>query len=286
MVSLAKLAARTLAILILGGFLGATLVRLAPGYGVDQEELDFRLSPDSIQTLRQAEAPQEGILAFYAHDTLRLGRGDFGYSRNLGEPVRQLLAERLPETLESVALALALGWSAGFALAVAAVLARNGILPLAASLVASVVLCMPAAVLALLFADARLPGRLVLALIVFPKIFHYARGLLSRSLARPHVLLARAKGAGTLRILLGHVLPVAGPQLLALGGVSVSLALAAAIPVEALCDLPGIGQLAWQAALGRDVAVLVNLTLIVTLVTVLANSAGELVSRAARTGAA
>jgi peptide/nickel transport system permease protein len=278
MVSLIKVVARILLILLLGGLLGATLVRFAPGYGVDQEDLDFRLSHSSLQSLRQADDAKGGLLAFYARFMLRLVHGDLGYSRNLQEPVRQLLAERLPETLKSVALALALGWIAGLGLAIAAVLSRNGLFSSSASLLAGLVLCMPTAVLALLFVNAQLPGRLVLALVVFPKIFHYARNLLSRSAALPHVLLARAKGAGALRILLCHVLPVAAPQLLALGGVSVSFAFAAAIPVEALCDLPGIGQLAWQAALGRDLMVLVNLTIIVTLVTVLANSAAELAS--------
>jgi peptide/nickel transport system permease protein len=285
MVLLFKFVSRILLILLLGGFLGATLVRLSPGYGVDQEELDFRLSQASIQSIRQADVASGGLLAFYARSVLRLLHGDLGYSRNLQEPVRQLLAERLPETLRSVALALALGWLAGLGLAIATVLSRGGVLSIAASLLASVILCMPAAVLALLFVNAQLPGRLVLALVVYPKIFHYARSLLSRSAALPHVLLARAKGAGSLRVLLCHVFPVAGPQLLALAGVSVSLAFAAAIPVEALCDLPGIGQLAWQAALGRDLVVLVNLTMIVTLVTVLANSAAELAARVSRGGA-
>ena len=50
-------------------------------------------------------------------------------------------------------------------------------------------------------------------------------------------------------------------------GVSLSMAFTAAIPVEAVCDSPGIGQLAWQAALARDLPLLTNLTLIVTAVT-------------------
>ena len=70
------------------------------------------------------------------------------------------------------------------------------------------------------------------------------------------------------------MLPVA-PQLLALAGVTVSLAFGAAIPVEAIADSPGIGQLAWQAALGRDLPVLVNLTLLVTAFTLIANSSAE-----------
>jgi len=146
------------------------------------------------------------------------------------------------------------------------------------SVFAGVLLCLPAAVMALLFMIANAPGRLVVGLIVFPKIFRYARNLLEHSASRPHVLTAWAKGLSGMQILLRHILPVATPQLLALAGVSVSLAFAAAIPVEVVSDLPGIGQLAWKAALGRDLELLVNLTMIVTMVTLLANSAAEFIT--------
>jgi peptide/nickel transport system permease protein len=281
-----KHAIRILIVLGLGGFLGATLVRMAPGFGVDEEELDSRLSQESLQAVRESHAGEGNLAGFYVHYLGRLLRGDLGDSQALHEPVRQLLAERFPETLKSVTLGLALGWSTGLALAMVAVLSRTGFTDLVASLMASVLLCIPAAVLALLFVIAQAPGRLVVGLIVFPKIFYYARNLLAQSASLPHVLTARAKGVGSLRVLLWHILPVATPQLLALAGVSVSLAFAAAIPVEVLCDLPGIGQLAWKAALGRDLELLVNLTMIVTLVTLAANSAADLASNPVRAGEA
>jgi len=79
-----------------------------------------------------------------------------------------------------------------------------------------------------------------------------------------------------------HVVPVIGPQLLAVAGVSVSIAIGAAIPVEALCGLAGVGQLAWQAALARDLPLLINVTILVTLATMLANSSGDVMSYAVR----
>jgi peptide/nickel transport system permease protein len=91
----------------------------------------------------------------------------------------------------------------------------------------------------------------------------------------PHITAARARGLSETRILACHVLPIAAPQMIALAGITVSIALGAAIPVEALCGLPGIGQLAWQAALSRDLPLLVNLTVMVTLVTLLANSGAD-----------
>jgi len=282
--ALPKLAGKILITVLIGGFLGATLVRLAPGFGVDEEELDSRLSAHSIQALRETRATEANLFVFYSRYLSRLLRGDLGNSRTLQRPVSQLVAERLPETLKSVALGLALGWSAGFFLAVAIVMSRAWYLDLLGSLLVGVLLCLPAAVLALLFVLAQAPARLLLGLVVFPKIFRYSRNLLVRSSALPHVLTARAKGLGNLRVLVWHILPTAAPQLLALLGVTVSFAFTAAIPMEALCDIPGIGQLAWKAALGRDVALLVNLTMIVTLVTLVANSASDMMGKTFRVG--
>jgi peptide/nickel transport system permease protein len=137
-------------------------------------------------------------------------------------------------------------------------------------------------VLALLSVLWNLPGALAIALIIFPRDYRYTRNLLDKAYSLPHIITARAKGVSQARILLWHVVPVVGPQLLALAGVSVSLALGAAIPVEALCGLPGIGQLAWQAALARDLPLLMNITVVVTLVTLLANSSADVIGRAWR----
>jgi peptide/nickel transport system permease protein len=275
-------AARILTVLLIGGFLGATLVRMAPGFGTDEQELDSRLSRESLAAIRQSASSKESLPVYYAHYLVRLLHGDFGYSRTLQQPVRRLLTERLPETLHSVVLGLLLGWSLALPLAIAPVMLRSRSVDLFASLLAGVLLCLPAAVLALLFLIGHMPGRLVIGLIVFPKIFGYARNLLQQSAERPYVVTAWARGLGGFRVLLRHILPVAAPQLLALAGVSISIAFAAALPVEVVCDLPGIGQLAWKAALGRDLELLVNLTMIITVVTLLANSAADAASAGLR----
>jgi peptide/nickel transport system permease protein len=62
----------------------------------------------------------------------------------------------------------------------------------------------------------------------------------------------------------------------ALAGVAVSLAFGASIPIEVLCDSPGIGQLAWKAALARDLPVLVTITVLVATLTVTVNSLADL----------
>ena len=68
-----------------------------------------------------------------------------------------------------------------------------------------------------------------------------------------------------------HVIPSSLPQLLALAGVSLSIGFGAAIPIEVICDIPGVGQLAWKAALARDLPLLVSLTFLVLAMTQLGN---------------
>jgi len=48
--------------------------------------------------------------------------------------------------------------------------------------------------------------------------------------------------------------------------------------VESLCDVPGIGQLAWKAALSRDLPLLSALSLIITFLIASVHSLGELVA--------
>jgi ABC-type dipeptide/oligopeptide/nickel transport system permease component len=62
------------------------------------------------------------------------------------------------------------------------------------------------------------------------------------------------------------------------------MAFSAIIPVEALSDSPGLGQLAWRAALGRDLPVLVCITLLLAVATVLANGGAEIVGIFLRRG--
>lgn len=269
-------AARLLLLLFVAGLLGATLARFAPGFGVDEEDLDSRLNHQSMEALRHTEERNHSIGQFYIAYFEQLAHGDLGVSRELHRPVRQLLLDRLPETLHTVALGLMLGWASGLLLAVLTVTTRWEMLNVSASLLASLLLCVPAAVLALLFMVHRIPARFVLGLVIFPKVFQCARTLLMRGANRGYVLAARAKGAGELRLVFRHILPVTGSQLLALAGVSVSLAFTAVVPVEVMCDLPGIGQLAWHAALARDLPLLVALTLVVTFFTVVANSAASI----------
>ena len=262
---------------LLGGLLSAAMVRLAPGFDVDEAQLDPHLNAESVRELRQARMEQRNIFRFYFRSIQRAAHGDLGTSLSLGQPVTVLLRDRAPLTLRLVGIGLLLSWAIAIALALSAAWLRVSAYDALTTVISGTFLCVPAAVLALLSVLWNVPGALAIGLIVFPRVYRYARNLLSKGYSLPHIITARAKGLSEMRILLWHVIPTAAPQLLAVAGVSVSIAVGAAIPVEALCGLPGVGQLAWQAALARDLPLLTYLTILVTLVTLLANSGADVI---------
>lgn len=270
------------ALSLLGGLLSATLVRFAPGYGMDERELDPRLSSESREAIRKEHRLQSGLISYYGIYLTRAAHGDFGRSEWLERPIAGLLKERFPLTIRSVVLGLLAAWAAALFLSLAALYSRNCFLDLAGTLSSGLLIALPGAVVAVLAMYLRAPVFVAIGVVTFPKVFRYLRNLLVHAYQQPYVLAARARGVGEARLLLRHVFPLAAPPVAALLGVSISLAFGAAIPIEALCDSPGIGQLAWLAALNRDLPLIVTLTLVVTLVTVAANSAADLLHQGAQ----
>ncbi len=265
-----------LVVVLLGGFLGATLVWLAPGRSTDERELDARLSEESIQAIRELRESDKSVVEFYVAYMRAVFTGNLGVSQSLNRPVLELLSERLPVTLFSVGTGLALGWSAALSLALLASVSDRFLPGFLLTVFSAGLLCIPMAGLALICLFLGAPGFYAIALVVFSRVFRYLVDVLQVTRSQSHVLAASARGLGRIRILFWHMAPIVLPQVLALAGTSASLALSAAIPMEVICDSAGIGQLVWQAALGRDLPLLVNLTLLVTLMTHLTNLASDL----------
>jgi peptide/nickel transport system permease protein len=272
---LLRQARRILLTALVGGLLGATLVRLGPGFGVDEREFDARLNAQSQQAIRAERARDNNIALFYGRYLSGLMHGDLGFSRSLNRPVSELLKERLPLTLGSLAYGVVGGMSIGLVLALASVWWHAPGSDLVPAVLSGLSLALPAALIALVFLWMGAGGRWAIALVVFPHVYRYAKNLLVAAYHAPHVLAAEAKGLSPARVLFAHVFTPAAPQLAALAGISVSLAFGASIPIEVICDTPGVGQLAWKAALDRDLPLLVNITVLVTLMTLVVNACAD-----------
>jgi peptide/nickel transport system permease protein len=238
--------------------------------------LDTRLSNASIQAIARERGAGSNIISYYAQYLGRLAKGDLGESVSLGRPVRELLTERASVSLRSVSAGLLFAWLASLGFVLLLEWLSFQPLGIPASLAAGALLCVPAALLAIGCFYFSGPPALAITAILSPRIFRYAQNLVRRAAQAPHVFAAHAYGEHRWRILGLHVLGPVVPELVALAGVSVSMAVGAVIPVEALCDSPGVGQLVWQAALARDLPVIVNVTLLITALTLAANLAADL----------
>jgi peptide/nickel transport system permease protein len=274
---LRRMAALALIVLV-GGILCATLVRFSPGFGIDERELDGRLNSASIAAIRDSHSANRSLLKFYGQYIHNMLHGQFGTSETFQRPITELMRERSNVSLRSLALALPGAWILVLTGAILITSKRNRSLDYLSSLVVGCLMATPAAMVALWAASTGRGTGIALILILVPTLYRYTRNILERSFRKMHVMAARARGISAPSLLVWHVLPTAAPQLIGLVAVSISMAFGALIPVEFICDSPGIGQLALQAALGRDLPLLVTLTMVVTVVTFLANTAADAVN--------
>jgi peptide/nickel transport system permease protein len=259
--------ARAATTLLLAGVLGGFLVTFSPGSDIDDRELDPRRSQESVEAIRRERLAGRSPFRFLA----ALLQGDAGSSIVFGQPVAELIRERLPVTVRTVAAGLVWGWLPALITAAATAMHRRTVTTVAAISFSGVLLSCPSAVLAIACLLLRLPVSLAIAAIVFPRVFSHAHEQFRSALDQSHAVMARSCGIAGPRLFFYHVAPLALEPLIALAGVTITLAAGASIPVEALADSPGLGQLTWKSALGRDMPLLVSTTLLLATLTVTVN---------------
>ena len=274
--ALGRIFVRALIVVLIAGIASATLVRFAPGFFSSEENLDYRLAPDTLAALKNEQAAGSNPLRFFVDYSSNLLRGRAGRSVVFGRPVNELIRRRAPVTIATVGWGLAIGWAVAVLVATISALSRWGPLSYAFTFAGSSLAALPAVVLATFCVLFGLPPASAVAALVFPRVYAHAIAQLRAAQTAPHVLAAQARGLRPFRTFLFHVAPPALWPIIALAGVSLPMAFSAVIPVEALSDSPGLGQLAWRAALGRDLPVLVSITLLLAVATVAANGGAEL----------
>lgn len=263
------------AVFLLGGLLGAALVRYAPGFEADERLLSPELGESTRQAIGAERAAGRDVGAFYWAHLRGMLAGDLGQSQTLQVPVRDLLASRLPVTVQLAGYGLLAGWAAGLVAAGAGGLLRLRIPAAIASAAAALSTSIPVALTAFAVLYWDLPVWLCVAGAIFPRVYRYTGNAIEEQWTGMAVMAAIARGVPRMRAAVRHVVVPVIPRTLALAGVTVSAAIGASIPVEVLADVPGLGQLVWKAAAGRDLPVLVSLTMLVTAVTLAANAIAD-----------
>jgi peptide/nickel transport system permease protein len=273
-VALARWFARTLAIVLLVMVGSTILVRFAPGYLSDAREMDAHYG-DTVRTELSAEAARSGSLPHLLAVELRGWlHGDGGVSRQYGVPVSELILPRVAVTGGLMLRSLILAWALALCASLFSSAARKPSMLWQAP--AALLLAVPTAAMATLCLLAGYGGPvLVMALLLAARDFKFLHHTLRKAWLDPHLLQARAQGVRFHRLVLGYILPSIGPQLSALASLSIVTALSALVPVEVIFNVPGLGELAWNAALNRDLPVLLSATIIMALAVTLAGMASD-----------
>lgn len=210
--------------------------------------------------------------------------GDFGESLAYGVPVRQLLTERLPNTLWLNLVATVAAWVFALAGGAWAAAHAGGWADRVIGALQAILAGVPELLLALiglwLFGGRFWLPYVVLLFGALPTLLVHVRGAMRDALAHPSVAAAQAHRVRGTRLWWGYISPLAAPPLLALAGLSFGGLLSASLLVEAAVSYPGLGTLMLDAIQARDTAVVAAIVAVSGALLLLANLLAEAAQRA------
>jgi len=209
---------------------------------------------------------------------------NFGYSYLQGRSALTLVGERLPFTINLAVAALLLSMLIGIPVGMASAYYRRRFLGRALMPFVLVGQSMPAfwlGILLILLFSVRLgwlpstgfdgPSSIILPAVTLASLTMATLARITRSsfleqLSADYVRTARSRGAGTGRVLFGHVLRNAALPVVTLLGLEVASLLGGAVITETIFAWPGIGQLTVQAIQARDFPVVQAIVLLVAVI--------------------
>ena len=307
-----RLVLRRLAVLPLLVWLVATVtfavVQAAPGTYADTID-NPRLTPSARAQLRTLYGLDRGPGAQYLGWLTALTRGNLGDSFLFKQPVTKVIADALPATLILAGTALTMDLLLGVILALLSSRRPGGSIDRILTFLSLGVYGLPSFWLAglaiMVFslhlrwlpashmasvgaatwpADARLLDLIrhlilpasILGIVGAASTARYLRASLLDVLGSHHILAARARGLHPRRILWAHTLrPALGP-LLTLIGLSVPVLVSGSVVIESIFSWPGMGRILWQAAVARDIPLVMGCTLIGAVAVILGSLVADL----------
>jgi peptide/nickel transport system permease protein len=280
------------AVLVLFGvsLLSFLFAETAPGNVFDELRLDPRISPETLQTLRDRYGLDRGLTEKYVRWLGSIADGELGFSVAYNSPVGPLLWPRVRNTLILTVTATTLAWLIAVPLGTWAASRKNEWPDRATGGATSLLLGVPDLLLGLLalmlalrtglfpaggmvstgFADLDawdktkdLASHLALpvatlTLINLPVLVRHVRASVIDVLQAPFVQAGRAIGMSERRLLVRYVLRAAANPLISLFGLSVAALLSASLVVEMIMSWPGLGPLLLAAIVARDLHVVVG----------------------------
>ena len=283
------------------------MVHLAPGDPMDmyiEQRFQREVNPEVIELLRKKYGLDQSLPVQYAKWIGNIAQGDLGESFRYRRPVRSLIAERVPYTLQLALLALFFDALIGIALGIISAVRQYSRTDRAITVGSLVMYSIPgfwlALMLVLVFSvnlnwfptsqtrslDYELlstPGKLLdrlwhLALPVFvlgvasaAGTARFMRNKLLDVLSEEYVVGARARGLSERAVILRHALRNALIPIVTIYGLALPFLLGGAVLIEKVFAWPGMGLLAVEAIGARDYPVILATSMIAAILVVIGN---------------
>ncbi|RWO39831.1 ABC transporter permease [Mesorhizobium sp.] len=280
-----------LLIVVIGTFL---LLEAAPGDAVDAYIASTGGDAGMIELLRHRWGLDQSALTRLATYLWALLHLDLGQSVTFSRPIRDVILERLPNTLLLMGSATALSFGLGSALGIYAGARPGGFRDRLLSIGSLALYAVPGfwlgLVLIIVFAvdlrwfpiggiesiasgktgldrAADITRHLVLPVSALGFIYlalylRMMRAGMAEVWRQDFVLAARAKGLSRRRIVLAHVARNALLPLVTMLGLQSAQMLGGSVVIESVFSVPGLGRLAQEAVAARDTALLLGIILV------------------------
>ncbi len=294
-----------LAIVIVGTFL---LLEAAPGDAVDAYIVSTGGDAGLVEALRQRWGLDQSELTRLANYLWALAHLDLGFSVAFSRPIREVILERLPNTLLLMGSATALSFGLGSALGVYAGARPGSLRDHFLSIGSLALYAVPGfwlgLVLTVLFAvklrwfpiagietiassrtgfarAADIAWHLALpvaslGIIYLALYLRMMRAGMAEIWRMDFIRAARARGISRRRIVLAHVARNALLPLVTMLGLQSAQMLGGSVVIESVFSVPGLGRLAQEAVAARDTPLLLGIILVSAVLVVAVNLAVDI----------
>lgn len=261
---------------------------LALMLGANNVEVDS-LTPAQLAQAQAQYGLDQPVIVQYLSSLLRALHGDFGTSITQQLPVTQVIAQRLPGTLQLSALAILIAFGSGLLLAYLAAWVRVRPIRVVLQRLPSVGVAFPSFWIGLLLIQlfafqlhllpstgSAGPSSLILPAITMaiPTSAAFAQVLMRSfddTLAEAYITTARAKGLSRGQVQLRHAFRNAALPTLTILGLLVGSTVTGAIVTETIFARQGIGTLAQESVLSQDIPVVQAIVVLAALAFVVVN---------------
>jgi peptide/nickel transport system permease protein len=279
-----------------------SLIHLTPGDPLTAILGEERADAQVMAVLRARMGLDEPIPIQYLRWIERAVRGDLGYSFHLRQPVAQALGDRLPVTLQLALFSVVLSLLLAVPLGIVSATRRGSWLDLLSSSLAALGSSMPAfwlgVLLILAFAEhlrvlppygyvrlkddlvgnlkAMIQPSLTLAAAYTAMLSRLVRASLLDVLGEDYVRTSRSKGLAERVVIMRHAVRSSLLPIITVIGMESGRLLGGAIVTETIFVLPGVGRLAVDSVLSRDLPTLQGVTLFMAAALMICNLIADL----------